>query len=157
MSNIPILVLGNGVTGLGVLRCVAELGVEVRVLADQPTLMRRSRHYRPAPGSEAQARADLAGYLQNLPWQQAVLIPCSDHWALAISRLPRELRTRFAASVPAPHVLTSLVDKLGLARLLKTLGMPHPQTTQLHTAQDLADVPEDVLKRSFLKPRDSQR
>jgi predicted ATP-grasp superfamily ATP-dependent carboligase len=119
--------------------------------------MRWSRWYRAAPGSERAALADLPGYLGRLPWERAVLMPCSDHATMAVSRLPESLRERFPASVPSTSVLEAMVDKLGLARLLESLEIPHPRTVDLSTIAALADVPGELLARSFLKPRDSQR
>lgn len=119
--------------------------------------MRRSRWYHAAPGTEAEAHNDLAAYLDRLPWPRAVLMPCSDNWTLAVSRLPAELRHRFPASLPAGGVLDALVDKLGLAALLATLDLPHPDTRAVESERTLAEVPDEQLQRSFLKPRDSQR
>lgn len=156
-KRVPVLVLGSGVTGLGVVRALADAGIPAYALADHPAQMRWSRWYRAAPGSERAALADLPGYLRSLPWKRAVLMPCSDHWTLAVSRLPEALRERFPASVPPAGVLEALVDKLGLARLLEPLAIPHPRTVDLSTIAALADVPGELLSRSFLKPRDSQR
>lgn len=156
-TEVPALVLGNGVTGLGVLRALAEAGIRAYTLADRPGPMRWSRWYRSAPGRERTALADLPAYLDHLPWKRAVLVPCSDHWTLAVTRLPEALRDRFPASVPSAATLETLVDKLGLARLLEGLSIPHPRTLDMSRAAALADVPGDLLSRSFLKPRDSQR
>ena len=156
-QHVPALVLGTGVTGLGVLRALAASGVPAYSLADDPGPMRWSRWYRRAPGTERAARSDLAAYLEALPWERAVIVPCSDHWTQAVARLPSTLRERFPASAPEPAVLETLVDKLGLAKLLQELAIPHPRTIDLTRPAALADVPAELLSRAFLKPRDSQR
>jgi predicted ATP-grasp superfamily ATP-dependent carboligase len=156
-SRIPAIVLGSGVTGLGAVRALAAAGIKSYVLADDPGPVRWSRWYRAAPGRESAARTDLPAYLAALPWPRAVLIPCSDHWTLAVANLPATLRDRFPASIPAADVLGSIVDKLGLAGIMQRLGVPHPRTVDLSRIADLEHVPGDLLARSFLKPRDSQR
>ncbi len=149
--------LGSGVTGLGVIRALDAAGVRSYVVADNPDMMRWSRSYNRAPGRESQARADLPAYLDALPWERVVLVPCSDHWTQAVARLPDEMRARFPASVPPATTLETLVDKLGLSRLLEQHQIPHPRTIDLTRSAALADVPDELLSRSFLKPRDSQR
>ena len=42
---------------------------------------------------------------------EAVVFPCSDTWAQAVARMPDQMKARYPASIAAPHVLDTLVDK----------------------------------------------
>jgi predicted ATP-grasp superfamily ATP-dependent carboligase len=154
----PALVLGGGLTVLGVIRRLAAAGIPALVVGDEPGFERRSRWYRAAPASRGPRPAeDLAAYLRGLEIASAVLLPCSDAWVLRVASLPADLRSRFPASLATSEVLERLLDKWGLAGLLVQARVPHPQTLALDSVDDLARVPDELLRASFLKPRDSLR
>jgi len=152
----PVLVLGGGLSALGTLRTLGRAGIRAWTVPDEDDFVRRSRWYRPAPCR--QTGEALPAYLARLPYDRAVLVACSDSGTADVARLPPDVRERFPAAVPDPAVLGLLVDKLGFARLLDDLGVPHPHTVAIEAIADLDAVPERVLDgSSFLKPRDSQR
>ncbi len=154
----PALVLGGGITGLGVLRILARAGIPSLLLAGPDDLAFQSRHARPVPGggNVDLARADLGAWLKGSAIERAVLIPCSDHWVSAVSRLAPGLEGRFPASVPAPDALDTAVDKSRFAALLARLRVAHPRTWPVSSDADLARLPGDAFTHAFLKPRDSQ-
>jgi predicted ATP-grasp superfamily ATP-dependent carboligase len=157
MPAAPALVLGQGLTVLGTVRCFGRAGVPVYVLTEPDPLASRSRWFRQIPGLVLGAGeyGGLAGVLARLPLDRGVLVPCSDRWAEAVGRLDPELRERFPTVVPGPEVVAVLVDKGRLEPALETAGVPHPQTFPVATRDHLDRVPDDVLARGFLKPRDS--
>jgi predicted ATP-grasp superfamily ATP-dependent carboligase len=155
-----VLVFGAGLTVLGVIRRLHAAGIPAYTIADEPGFERRSRWYRPAPAPPpggSSAEVDLAAYLQALPFERAVLMPCSDAWVVRVARLAPSHTARFPASIAGAAVLERLIDKWGLAEVLQETGLPHPRTIALDSPDDLAGVPDDVLRASFLKPRDSLR
>lgn len=98
---------------------------------------------------------ELVPFLDTVAFEQAVLIPCTDEWVLAISRLPSHYQARFRTSAASPETLETLIDKGKLYELLKKLEIPHPRTIPVVSGADLP--PEAVVRNSayFLKPRDS--
>jgi predicted ATP-grasp superfamily ATP-dependent carboligase len=153
----PALVLGGGITGLGVLRILARARIPSFLVAGPDDLAFQSRHARPAPGAGLDAaRANLASWLADSPVARAVLIPCSDHWVSAVSRLPPEMEPRFPASVPSPDALDIAIDKSRFAALLARIRVGHPRTWPVASAADLDAIPADAFRHGFLKPRDSQ-
>lgn len=94
--------------------------------------------------------------LEELPFDQAVLIPCTDNWVQVVANLPENLRSRFPSSVPPPSAVDQLVDKRRFAGLLKTHAVPHPLTLPLATESDLAQADLSKLAQGFLKPTNSQ-
>jgi predicted ATP-grasp superfamily ATP-dependent carboligase len=157
--QVPVLVLGKGITALGVLRVLGRRGVPLYVAGEADDLVTGSRWYRPLGGdSWAQgSESDLSRRLEALEIDRMVLLPCSDVWVMAVSRLEPRLRERFPASVAAPDTLRRLVDKGEFAETLQEMGLPHPCTFLLRDAGALASVSEEAFRTSFLKPANSGR
>jgi predicted ATP-grasp superfamily ATP-dependent carboligase len=154
----PVLIFGAHLAALGVLRVLARHGIPAFV-ADQTTnVIVRSRWYRPAERTLAETSdpAVLADYLRSLALPGAVLIACSDRWALAVAGLPADLRERFPASI-APHAsIEQFVDKDRFRALVDRLDIPRPRTLPVREPADLDLASDADLAVSFLKPTESQ-
>lgn len=156
--RLPIVVLGSGVTPLGVLRILARDGLTPYVADSTDSLLRRSRWFRPLPdGVSAREDTGLERLLSQLTFDRAVLMPCSDSWVSQVAALPATLRQRFVASVPTPETLERFVDKGAFAALLRDTATPHPYSRAVDVAADLDSVPVHLFESAILKPRDSQR
>jgi len=154
----PALVLGGGITGLGVLRILARAGIPSFLVSPPGDLAFASRHARAAPASpgDESPAANLSDWLERLPLPGAVLIPASDHWIHRIAALPAEAGRRFPASVPQLPALETALDKSRFASLLARLRIAHPRTWPVAFESDLSGLPPDAFTHAFLKPRDSQ-
>lgn len=155
--QVPVLVFGSGLTVLGAIRLLHRSGTPFYVVGDGGELASRSRWFRTAPPSVSGAdpARDLPGYLSGLPFERAVLLPCSDAWVLRVAQVAERIAPRFVASVSSPATLERLIDKWHLAEVLRELGLPHPRTVAIDAEQDPDRVPADVLAGAFVKPRDS--
>lgn len=154
---VPVVVLGGGVTGLGVLRAFARRGMPAYLVAPRGDLAWRSRYARRAPGTAGSGREEeLPAFLSGTRLERAVLVPCSDDWARAVAALPHETTARFRASSPSAAALAEVVDKSAFAALARRAGVAHPATWPLDTPGALDRVPEEAWASAFLKPRDSQ-
>jgi predicted ATP-grasp superfamily ATP-dependent carboligase len=157
----PVLVFGAGLglTMLGVIRTLARAGIPAYVVAKGKSLVHHSRWYRPAPASATGEAAEggLSRFLDGLPIERAVLMPCSDSWALQVSRLEPRLAVRFPSCQAPTSAIETLLDKGRFAEALRAAGVPHPRTEALADPSDLNTIPDEVLAGSFLKPRQSQR
>lgn len=156
----PVIVLGQGLTALGVMRTCRRAGLSVYSLGPSTDIDRHSRWHRPAPmraGAAQLVNPTLAETLAHCALPTAVLMPCSDALADEVAGLDGELRMRFPASLPTRETVSALTDKATFGRMLKETGIPHPFTRELEVADALSDVPESVLSSAFLKPHDSQR
>ena len=160
-STVPALILGGHLTGLGALRLLAARSVRASVIGAAPDdLVVRSRWYRSAPRdlTESADSDRLAAFLANLPGlSRAVLLPCTDNWALAVAGLPSDIRATFPASVPSRAVVESFVDKDRFRTLTADLGLASPRSIALHGVEDLDQVTDAELEHGFLKPVESQR
>jgi len=158
VDGIPALVLGAGITALGVQRALARAGIPYFVADRQDPLLLRSRRYRPLPdATESTSPEGLDGWLRRLSLDRAVLLPCSDAWAAAVAGRASDLHGRFPASVPAPASLERLVDKSRFAELLEEMEIARPGLWRLEGAADLGGIPDEALAAAFLKPTDSGR
>ena len=112
-SRPPVLIFGAHLAALGVLRILARHGIQAYVVDDTTNVIVHSRWYRPAERTLAETSDSnvLAGYLRSLELPTAVLIACSDRWALAVSGLPPDVRERFPASIAPHESIERFVDK----------------------------------------------
>jgi D-aspartate ligase len=157
-ARVPALVLGSGITALGVQRILANAGIPYFVVDRQDPFLTRSRRYRPLPaGIDPVDPLGLEPWLRQLPLDTAVLLPCSDHWAMAAAQLQPDLGERFPASVARPKVLERFVDKGLFDEMLVDLGIPHPWSRIVDGPDDLDSLPDGGFEAAFLKPRDSAR
>lgn len=155
--TVPVLILGQGLTLLGTVRCFGRAGVPAYVLSGPDPLAGRSRWFRrlPAAGSAPPGYDQLPAVLGRLPLERAILVPCSDPWATAVTHLAPGLAARFPAVVGGAEAIDTLTDKGRFAHALQAAGVPHPGTFAVTAPDDLAPIPDDVLANGFLKPRDS--
>jgi len=157
MPAIPVIVLGHGITALGVIRILARDGIQAFVADSTDPLLHRSRRFRSVPvrlppGDEG----GLGAWLEALPIPRAVLMPCSDHWVSEVSKLSPRSRDRFPASVGSAESIVRLVDKGRFAQTVRESNTPHPWSREVEAESDLATVPDSVFGSAILKPRDSQ-
>lgn len=156
--NLPVVVLGSGLTALGVQRSLADAGIATYLVDDSKSMARLSRwaRRRVIKHPESSDPKDLEGLLARLPVEGAVLMACSDRWSTAVSSLPEATRERFLTSMPSESAVRLLADKSGLAAALQRLEIPHPWTVLIETEGDLEKVPAERWQSIFLKPTDSQ-
>ena len=129
-SPVPVLIFGAHIAALGVLRVLASHRIPTFVVDDTTNVIIRSRWYR-APGRTLAETADsaiLAEYLRGLDIERAVLIPCSDQWAVAVAGLPDDLKARFPASLPPRGAVEDFVDKDRFRGLTDRLDLPRPRS-----------------------------
>jgi len=158
-APVPAIVIGSGLTALGVLRLLHRARIPAFTISPAPSLEAGSRWFRPLPTAApaASAGSALASLLEASTVPRAVLIPCSDAAVNEIATLPATLAARFPASVAAPEVIRQLTDKAHFARLLDELDVARPRSFIVNRPEDLDAVPDAALESAFLKPRDSDR
>jgi D-aspartate ligase len=156
---IPVLILGAGLTALGVVRAFGRKRTPTYIVSNEAddALIRFSRWFRPVAQRNQATPETLLAFLDNGSLEQAVLMPCTDPWVEAVARLPRSLSTLFPSTVASPDTIALFLDKGLLARALTKLDLPHPHTIPVSTQDDLIDLPDDAFGNSFFKPCNSDR
>lgn len=154
---VPVLILGKGITALAAARCVGRRGIPLYVAGASGDIVTRSRWYRRLPGAteDESDRWDLSDRLTALEVERMVLLPTSDKWAMAVSRLRPDLASRFPSTVAPPQVLERLIDKGRFAQTLEEMALPHPRTIRLREPGVLRSLPGEFFRDSFLKPTQS--
>jgi D-aspartate ligase len=153
----PVLVLGEGITALGVVRILSRAGLRPLATQSGDRLVAHSRWFEPVPGGLGRLGAGaLSEGLRVLPIERAVLMPCSDAFAGAVAALDQALASRFPASVSAPATLARFVDKGRFAETLDEFAVAHPWSELVESEADLVRVPSRIFDHAILKPRDSQ-
>ena len=133
----PALIVGIGVTALGVIRILGRRGIPLWV-APGDDVTRHSRWFRPAPAAAGRHLGNgLAPYLEGLGIERAVLFPCSDELALEAAGLPTHLARRFPTYQPSVATLERVLDKWGFHSVLREHDIPGPRTY-------LVDRPDDT-------------
>ncbi len=157
----PALLFGGGLTLLSVVRALGRRGIPVYCAEVQPPPNCWSRWYRIAQSNTGDPTPrNLTAYLRSLPFEQAVLFPCSDHWLAAIVAGLEEnpdLQNRFPTSLPGSKTVATFTDKAHFANLLQELALPHPRTLVIDDENALTEVDATFFSHAFLKPADSQR
>jgi predicted ATP-grasp superfamily ATP-dependent carboligase len=156
LEDSPCVVLGGGITALGVVRSLGRLGSKPYLVSPRGDLAARSRWVAAHVDdvSETDDPDALERALADRGLGRAVLFPCSDTWALAVSRMSEGARGNYPRSISPPAVLELLVDKALFCAAAQRFDVPHPATRVIVSADEI-DVSE--LSGYFLKPSNSQR
>ena len=158
----PIIVLGEGTTLLGAIRNTARQGIETYASTPPSDFVAASRYYRSAvskSGRQLGSEWDSSAYdaLAELPYERAVLLPCSDQTADWIANMPGELRDRFPSSNPAKSTLDVIQNKREFALLCRQLEIPHPKCFLPGEGTSILAGLTDDSRNWFLKPFNSRR
>lgn len=162
MKQPPAVVLGTGLTALGVTRCLAREGIPVRHVCPGPSeLLEASRWYRPLvddppPGVEEEPDR-LGELIEEHVGSEGVLFPCSDAFAVTAASMSPRLRERYGGYLAGSDVVERIVDKARLAELADRVGIPHPATVPVDSEADLRELGEEWFRGALLKPVDSLR
>jgi D-aspartate ligase len=157
-QEVPAIVLGSGITALGVIRSLASVGIAAYLLPSQRDYVRWSRWAKPLSLylDDFPSAKGLAQTLESLPLQKAVLFPCNDAVLLAAAGQSSGLGERFPTSLSSLDTLQILSDKGKFAMLLEENHIPHPETILVEHAEQLAVMDDQDFKDRFLKPCNSK-
>ncbi len=154
----PAVLFGSAYTVLGTGRSLGRHGIPVYCASEGLGYITTSRWCREidgAPGVAEFSKLDVA--LRALPFNKAVLFPCSDHWVTEIAHLDSKLKAQFPCVISSAETIDVLLNKGKLALALQKYQFPAPLTMLVSSDADLDRWPKDRWPISFLKPCDSQK
>ena len=153
-ARVPTIVMGLSANGLGVLRSLVRLGVEVHgVYSDPAAEIARHSHslrarYRISdPKSDGEVMATLVGIRQRFsPSERMVLIPTNDTFARFVSTHRAHLEEAFLFRVPPPGIEATFLDKRATVDICLRHAMPIPRSC---VPEVLEDVEREVRRFRF--------
>jgi len=156
-KRIPAIVLGSGITALGVLRSLSEEKITTFYISDIKDYTKFSRwaNLIYLIKNQFPTTDELAEVLENLPFDRAVLFPCSDRWLKAVINIPPDLQSRFPSSLPSLKTLKILIDKGEFGKILANINVPHPLTIIIHDSDQIKSLDKNYFNGFFFKPRHS--
>src|SRR5215469_1302850 len=144
-SRPPVVILNMAHTGLGIARNLRSQQVPVFAATGKRELVGNYTRYAKllvSPDS-AEAPEELASFLGNLAKRLAarcVLFPTRDQDVLFIERFREALAEHYLMALPAPGVLTRLLDKVEMAEAASKVGVPLPRTRLVKNRCELRQV-----------------
>ncbi len=148
------LVLGGGLSALGVVRSLTRAGIASEIACSQNDPAALSSgvtkiHKLPASPSACHQ------LLESLS-SDYVVIPCSDDWVENLSQTQAHGSMKARTLVPTLETVRTFTHKDRFAELLTELAVPHPSTIILNADDPNSPGYADLDSRYFLKPVDSQ-
>ena len=155
----PAVVIGGGVNGLGIIRNLGRIGVNVYCVVDEKDVAVYSKYCRgyfvfPGVGRDLQKLRIFLTKFERQLVRGAVLFPTSDISVLNVSSLIGEMEN-YLASISDKEVLERLVYKRKFYHSLMIKGVPHP-VTLFPDLEELKDIGKELTFPVFIKPSMSQ-
>lgn len=150
--------MGEGITALGVIRCLGRSGIPVLAANDRTDISFWSRwHEKPSNYPHGPfVPGQLSELLAGLPIERSVLMPCSDLWVQEVAELDNGLKSMHLSWTPESSAVSSLVDKNLFRRVMLDAELPHPRTYDIRCSDDIERIPDEMFEQAFLKPHLSQ-
>ena len=154
--DIPAVVIGGGVNGLGVIRNLGRNGIDVYCAVDKKDDMaiysKYCKGYFIYPGVEndLQVLNEFLKEFEKLLTSKAVLFPTSDISVLNVSKLIDELHN-YEVVMPKREVLETLIVKRKFYESLEKMGIPHP-TTLYPDRENIENIKLKLQYPVFIKP-----
>ncbi len=148
------LLLGCGLPNtLAAVRALGHKRIPLAVCGADDSYVTASRWFRPWPIPQSPSPDTLLTDLLRLPvHQRGVVIPCSDRWMQALTRIDHADAPGFRWCVPPADAADICLDKAQFADALDRLDLPRPRTWFPERGQM---PPPAELTGCFVKPRDS--
>ncbi|MBM7652294.1 carboxylate--amine ligase [Neobacillus cucumis] len=155
--DIPAVVLDLSATGIGIVRSLAEKGIQVYAYDSKGKYeigktWKASCGICPHPVSEEK---ELLQFLTNLALdfsQKPVLVAGSDDYVLFISKNRNVLSQNYRFLLPEHEIVEAVLDKRLTYELAKKWNIPCPKTFAIKDEHELEPIIEEITFPCILKP-----
>lgn len=156
-QRVPVVVVGESLNSLGVVRSLAGRGIEVHVAATTrwcPAGL--SRHARVAivPALEGRPLVDGLVALARRLGRRAVLMLCGDRQVDAVDDHRDELAALYQFTLPPAGILRTLANKATFQRFALEHDLAVPRTAIVHAGEPVAAALRALTLPLVLKPAD---
>jgi predicted ATP-grasp superfamily ATP-dependent carboligase len=155
--RIPVVVVGESLNSLGILRSLAGLGLELHVVTTTrwcgPAL---SRHARATilPSLDGRDLVDGLKALAQRLGRRAVLMLCGDRQVDVVNEHRDELALLFQFTLPPPDMLRRLANKATFQQFALEHGLDVPRTAVIGAGESVAAALRELTPPLVLKPAD---
>jgi D-aspartate ligase len=154
----PVVVVGDVLTALGVVRSLASAGIPVYLACDTrfcPAGLSRQCTLLRVPDLEGQGLVDGLLSIAGRIGEKAVLILSSDVQVLAVSRARAALEAHYFLALPTETMVDVLMDKAKFQAYAEEIGLRVPRAVVLEEGHDEQAL--DVLSMPVVvKPADHE-
>ena len=157
-SKIPAIVLGGGITALGVVRSLAKYKIPTFLISSRSEYVGYSRGVTQIKCdlNEFPSPDELSTILNRLDLEKSVLFPCSDSLLNSVVNLPDNINSRYLTSLPSRKVVQLMTNKDEFANALIESNIPHPQTEMIKNEDQIRVNSDKISANFFLKPCNSK-
>jgi predicted ATP-grasp superfamily ATP-dependent carboligase len=152
--NIPAIVVGAGINGLGVVRSLARAGVPtwlIDVHRDDPGMWTRyGRKVKFQSLSGTQFVTSLLKLRNQFHTNPVLFVTQEKSVETVIENIPA-IGAAYRLSIPEPQLMKQLMDKVLFQRIAEERGFPIPHAVYLRGVEDIAAA-DDITFPCILKP-----
>jgi len=160
-SNVPAIVFGGGLTGLGLVRGLGKEGIDVYGVVDSGDPLISSKYCRKRfIMSDCTQKIDLLR--SALQWfrreigSRAVVFSTDDAGTLGLAHLQQEMSDAFSFVVPPEEVAQTLVDKSKFYASLEESQIPYPRVLLPRSDHDAKLATRELGLPLYIRPMLSQ-
>ena len=157
----PVVVLGGGLTGLGIARTLGSHGINIYLVVDQKDEAIYSNCFKktfivPEFRYNRELLKDLLKGCSKSLSRRTVVYPTSDLDALNLSELKDELSDDYHFVVGDKKPVEILVNKSMFYRMLDSEGISHPVTYFAEDIEDVKRIAKKIAYPAFIRPSITQ-
>jgi len=159
-QGVPVVVVGESLNSLGIVRSLAGHGIEIHVAATTrwcPAALSRHARVATVPALEGRPLVDGLLALARRLGRRAVLMLCGDRQVDAVNDHRDELAALYRFTLPPAAVLRTLANKATFQRFALQHGLDVPRTAILHAGEPVAAALRELTLPLVLKPADKGR
>jgi len=159
-QGVPVVVVGESLNSLGIVRSLAGHGIEIHVAATTrwcPAALSRHARVATVPALEGRPLVDGLLALARRLGRRAVLMLCGDRQVDAVNDHRDELAALYRFTLPPAAVLRTLANKATFQRFALQHGLDVPRTAVLHAGEPVAAALRELTLPLVLKPADKGR
>lgn len=152
------IVLGSGVTALGVIRNLGRQGIKIVALTDKDNFSMHSKYISTARivphlrSDPEMLLIELQRIVQNNPGTRFCLLPCSDEHLVAIGQIRHKLPECIQTNQANLETLNLFLNKWKFYSLLDELKLAYPKSFFPKDPSDLDTFKHEINYPVFIKP-----
>jgi len=157
-QRVPVVVVGESLNALGILRSLAGRGIALHVVATTrwcgPGLSRHVASIEIVPALDGRALVDGLKSLARRLADRALLMLCGDRQVDAVNDHRDELAPLFRFTLPAAELLRTLANKASFQQFALGHGLDVPRTAVIEAGQPVGAAMRALTLPLVLKPAD---